>query len=124
MVTIKIRCIGEGNIRVMVPDLLFEGLKTLEDEDKDVCFLIPDNYAEQVRKRNGMPVKFQRIYGNWSTFEEPLVKIRSELKKGQIEILPPFNDARKLHGSKGPTQEVCYGLGRHTKGRREGQDYL
>ncbi len=75
MVTIKICCIGEGDIRVMVPDLLFKGLKTLEDEDKDICFLNPDNYAEQARKRNNMPVKFQLIYENWSAFEEPLAKI-------------------------------------------------
>ncbi len=89
MVTIEIRCIGEGDIRVMVvmvPDLLFKGLKTLEEKDKDVCFLHLDNFADQARKRNNMPAKFQRIYENWSTFEEPLAKIRSELKKGKSKI--------------------------------------
>ncbi len=75
VVTIEIRCVGEGDIQVMVPDLLFKGLKTLEDEYKDVCFLNPDNYAEQARKRNDVPVKFQRIYETWSAFEEPLAKI-------------------------------------------------
>ncbi len=75
MVTIKIRCIGEGDIRVLVPDLLFKGLKTLEEEDKDICFLHPDNFTDQARKRNNMPAEFQRIYKNWSAFEEPLAKI-------------------------------------------------
>jgi hypothetical protein len=70
----------------MVPDLLFKGLKTLEDEDKDVCFLNPDNYTEQAQKRNDMPVKFQCIYETWSAFEEPLAKIRSELKKGKSKF--------------------------------------
>jgi hypothetical protein len=83
VVTIEIRCIGEGDIRVMVPDLLFEGLKTLEEENKDVCFLHPDNFADQACKRNNMPAKFQCIYENWSAFEEPLAKIRSKLKKGK-----------------------------------------
>jgi hypothetical protein len=46
VVTIEIRCIGEGDIRVMVPDLLFEGLKTLEEEDKEVCFLYPENFVD------------------------------------------------------------------------------
>ncbi len=59
----------------MVPDLLLEGLKTLEEEDKDVCFLHPDNFADQACKRNNMPAEFQRIYKNWSAFEEPLAKI-------------------------------------------------
>ncbi len=104
VVTIKIRCVGEGNIQVMVPDLLFERLKTLEDEDKDVCFLNPDNYAEQARKRNNMPVKFQRIYENWSAFEEPLAKIQSELKKGKSKffclsmMLGSFMDPKDLLG--------------------------
>ncbi len=59
----------------MVPDLLFKGLKTLEDEDKNVCFLNPDNYSEQAQKRNDITVEFQHIYENWSAFEEPLAKI-------------------------------------------------
>jgi hypothetical protein len=33
-----------------------------------------------------MSAKFQRIYKNWSTFEEPLAKIRSELKKGKSKF--------------------------------------
>ncbi len=64
MVTIEIRCIGEGDTRVMVLDILFEGLKTLEEEDKDVCFLHSDTFADQARKRNDMPVEFQHIYKN------------------------------------------------------------
>ena len=59
----------------MVQDLLFKGLKTLEEEDKNVCFLHLDNFADQAHKRNDMPAKFQRIYKNWSAFEEPLAKI-------------------------------------------------
>ncbi len=86
VVAIEIQCIGEGDIRVMVPDLLFKGLKALEEEDKDVCFLHPDNFADQARKRNNMSAKFQRIYENWSAFEEPLDKIQSELKKGKSKI--------------------------------------
>jgi hypothetical protein len=86
VVTIEIRCIGEGDTRVMVLDILFEGLKTLEEEDKDICFLHPDNFADPACKRNDMPAKFQRIYKNWSAFEEPLAKIRSELKKGKLKI--------------------------------------
>jgi hypothetical protein len=86
VVTIEIRCLGKGDIRVMVPDLLFEGLKTLEEEDKDVCFLYPDNFADQPRKRNDMPAKFQCIYENWSAFEEPLAKIQSKLKKGKLKF--------------------------------------
>ncbi len=70
----------------MVPDLLFEGLNTLEDEDKDVCFLNPDNFAEQARKRNNMPVECQHIYKNWSAFEEPLAKIQSKLTKGKSKF--------------------------------------
>jgi hypothetical protein len=86
VVTIEIGCIGEGDIRVMVPDLLFEGLKTLEEEDKYVCFLHPDNFADQAHKRNDMPAEFQRICKNWSPFEEPLAKIQSKLKKGKSKI--------------------------------------
>jgi hypothetical protein len=70
----------------MVPDLLFEGLKTLEEEDKDICLLHPDNFADQARKRNNMPAKFQCIYKNWSAVEEPLAKIQSELKKGKSKF--------------------------------------
>jgi hypothetical protein len=86
VVTIKIRCIGEGDIIIMVPDLLFKGLKTLEEEDKDICFLHPDNFADQSRKRNDMPTKFQRIYKNLGAFEEPLAQIRSKLKKGKLKF--------------------------------------
>ncbi len=83
VVTIEIRCLGEGDIRVMVPDLLFKRLKTLGEEDKDICFLHPDNFADPACKRNDMPAKFQRIYKNWSAFEEPLAKIQSKLKKSK-----------------------------------------
>ena len=56
----------------MVPDLLFEGLKTLKEEDKNICFLHPDNFHYQAQKCTDMPAKFQRIYKEWADFEEPL----------------------------------------------------
>jgi hypothetical protein len=49
VVNIEIHCVGEGDIRVMVPELLFKGLKTLLEEDKDVCFLHPGNFTNQAR---------------------------------------------------------------------------
>ncbi len=71
----------------MVPDLLFEGLKTLEEEDKDVCFLHPDNFRNQARKRMDMPAKFQRIHKEWANFEEQLAKIKSELNRSKSKFL-------------------------------------
>ncbi len=49
---------GEGDIRVMIPDLLFKGLCNLMEEDKDACFLYPDNFTNQARNRADMPTKF------------------------------------------------------------------
>ncbi len=48
---------GEGDIRVMIPDLLFKGLSNLTEEDRDDCFLYPDNFTNQTRKRTDMPTK-------------------------------------------------------------------
>jgi hypothetical protein len=66
----------------MLPELLFKGL----NEDKDVCFLRPDNLQNQARKQSDMPTKFQCIHEKWCKFEEPLTKIRSKLKKGKSKI--------------------------------------
>ncbi len=86
MVNVEVRCIREGDIRVMVPDLLFKGLKTLEEEDKDVCFLHPDNFRNQAPKRTDMPTKFQHIHKEWANFEELLAKIKSKLKQGKSKF--------------------------------------
>jgi hypothetical protein len=74
---VGVRCIGEGDIRVMVPDLLFKGLKTLEEEDKNICFLHPVNFRYQAQKRMDVPAKFQCIHKEWADFEEPLAKFKS-----------------------------------------------
>jgi hypothetical protein len=70
----------------MAPDLLFEGLKTLKKENKDVCFLHPDNFHNQAQKRTDMPTKFQRIHKEWANFEEPLAKFKSKLKRGKSKF--------------------------------------
>ena len=77
---------GEGNIRVMIPDLLFKGLRNLMEEDRDDCFLYPDNFTNQARKRTDMATKFQCIREKWCEFEEPLAKMRCELKKGKSKL--------------------------------------
>jgi hypothetical protein len=74
VVNVEVICVGEGDIRVVVPDLLFEGLKTLEEEDKDVCFLHPNNFCNQAQKRTDMPAKFQHIHKEWANFEKPLAR--------------------------------------------------
>ncbi len=51
-----------------------------------MSFLHPDDFQNQARKQSDMPTKFQRICKKWYTFEEPLTKIRSELKKGNSKF--------------------------------------
>ncbi len=67
---------GEGNIRVMIPDLLFKGLHNLMEKDRDACFLYPDNFTNQARNRADMPTKFQCIHEEWCEFKEPFAKMR------------------------------------------------
>jgi hypothetical protein len=100
VVNVEVRCIGEGDIRVMVPDLLFEGLKTLKEEDKDVCFLHPDNFCNQARKRTDMLAKFQRIHKEWANFEEPLAIIKSKLKWGNSKFFNSLSAKSVLVGEK------------------------
>ncbi len=54
VVNMKICCVGD-------PDLMFEGPKTLAKEGKDVCFLCPDDFTAQGRKRSNLPAKFQHM---------------------------------------------------------------
>ncbi len=54
VVNVEVRCMGEGNIRVMIPDLLFKGLHNLMEEDRDACFLYPDTFTNQARKMADM----------------------------------------------------------------------
>ena len=65
---------GEGDIKVMIPYLLFKGLCNLMEEDKDDCIMYLDNFRNQTRKRVDMPTKFQCIREKWCEFEEPLAK--------------------------------------------------
>jgi hypothetical protein len=65
---------------------MFEGLKTLAEEDKDVCFLRPDDFTVQAKKPSNLPTKFQRIHERWGAFEEPLDLIRSEVKKNKSKF--------------------------------------
>ncbi len=54
VVNVEVQCMGEGDIRVMIPDLLFKGLHNLMEEDRDACFLYPDTFMNQARKRADM----------------------------------------------------------------------
>ncbi len=81
-----IRCIQECNIRVAVPELMFKGLKTLAEEDKDVCFLRPDDFTVQAKKQSNLPTKFQCIHECWGAFEEPLDLIHSKVKKNKSKF--------------------------------------
>ncbi len=86
MVNVKVRCVGEGDIRVIVPDLLFKGFKTLKEEDKDICFSHPDYFRNQAQQRTDVPAKFQRIHEKWANFEERLAKIKSKLKRSKSKF--------------------------------------
>ncbi len=86
VVNMDICCVGECNIRVAVLELMFNGLKTLAEEDKDVCFLRPDDFTVQAKKPSDLPTKFQRIHERWGAFEEPLDLIRSEVKNNKSKF--------------------------------------
>jgi hypothetical protein len=83
VVNMDIHCVGECNIHVAIPELMFEGLKTLAEEDKDVCFLRLDDLTVQAKKQSDLPTKFQRIHECWVAFEEPLDLIPSKVKKNK-----------------------------------------
>ncbi len=77
---------GEGDIRVMIPDLLFKWLCNLMEEDRDACFLYPENFTNQARKRTDMPTNFQCIREKWCEFKETFAKMGCELKKGKSKL--------------------------------------
>ncbi len=58
VVNVEVWCMGEGDIRVMIPDLLFKGLHSLMEKDRDASFLYSDNFTNQARNRADMPTKF------------------------------------------------------------------
>ncbi len=58
VVNVEVWCMGEGDIRVMIPDLLFKWLRNLMEEDRDDCFLYLENFTNQARKRADMPTNF------------------------------------------------------------------
>jgi hypothetical protein len=62
VVNVEVWCVGEGDIRVMILDLLFEGLWTLMDKDRDACYLHPDDFTNKAQKQSNMPTKFQRVH--------------------------------------------------------------
>jgi hypothetical protein len=62
VVNVEVQCVGEGDIRVMILDLLFEGLWNLMDKDRDGCYLHPDDFTNQARRQIDMPTKFQCIH--------------------------------------------------------------
>ena len=86
VVNMDICYVGECNIHTAVPDLMFEGLKTLAKEDKDICFLCPDDFTVQARKHSNLPAKFQSIQKRWCTFEDPLHTIQNEAKNGKSKF--------------------------------------
>ena len=86
VVNMDILCVGECNIRVAIPELMFKGLKTLAEEDKDVCFLRPDDFTVQAKKQSDLPTKFHRIHECWGAFEEPLDLIRSKVKMNKSKF--------------------------------------
>ena len=65
---------GEGDIRVMIPDLLFKGLHNLMEEDRDACFLYLDKFTNQAKKG-------QTCLLNFSAYVRSGVNSRSHLQK-------------------------------------------
>jgi hypothetical protein len=58
---------------------MFDGLSILHSEDKTVCFLHPDDFGQQAKKRADMPEKFQKIYKNWALFDQPLSRFKNDI---------------------------------------------
>ncbi len=58
VVNVEVWCMGEGDIRVMIPDLIFKWLRNLMEEDRDACFLYSENFTNQASKRADMPTSF------------------------------------------------------------------
>jgi hypothetical protein len=56
--------VPQGKVTELITELMSDGLNILCSEDKTVCFLHPDDFGQQVKKRADMPEKFQKIYKN------------------------------------------------------------
>ncbi len=67
----EVRCVREGDIRVMVPDLLFKGLKTLEEEDKDIVSFTQINSVTKLKNAQICPQNFSASMKN-----EPILRSR------------------------------------------------
>ncbi len=76
-------CCLSGNVKELVMELIFKGLMTLHAEDKTVCFLHPLDFNQQARKRTDMPVKFQKIYKEWVSFDQIIGRFKNNIKEGR-----------------------------------------
>ncbi len=71
--------VPHDKVTELITKLMFDGLDIMRSEDKTVCFLHPDNFGQQAKKRADMPEKFQKIYKNWVVFDQPLSRFKNDI---------------------------------------------
>jgi hypothetical protein len=82
VVSITLR-IPSGKVTELTTELMLNGLKILCSEDKKVCFLHPDDFGQQAKKRADMPEKFQKIFETWAVFDQPLSRFKNDIRENR-----------------------------------------
>ncbi len=75
--------VPQGKVTELITELMFDGLNILRSEDKTVCFLHPDDFGQQAKKRTDMLEKFQKIYKKWAEFNQPLSRFKNDIRENR-----------------------------------------
>jgi hypothetical protein len=104
VVSITLR-VPSGKVTELITELMFNRLNILRSEDKKVCFLQPDDFGQQAKKRADMLEKFQKIYKTWAVFDQPLSRFKNDIRENRRRT---YNLSIWL-GSKNKTETIIHG---------------